>query len=77
MQSVDGCERGSSAAGRSQILILPIYTIEFRKKKVCLIENIPSYAPETIRFESKRIHRTSSSCPSSTRRQAPHSISQT
>ena len=32
MQSVDGCERGSSAAGRSQILILPFYTIEFRKK---------------------------------------------
>lgn len=36
---------------------------------------LPSYAPDTIRFESNRIQRTSSSCPSSIRRQAPHSIS--
>lgn len=36
---------------------------------------LPSYAPLTIRFESNRMQRTSSSCPSRTRRQAPHSIS--
>lgn len=35
----------------------------------------PSYAPLTIRLLSKRIQRTSSSCPSKTRKQAPHSIS--
>lgn len=35
----------------------------------------PSYAPLTIRFESKRMQRTSSSCPSSIRKQAPHSMS--
>lgn len=35
----------------------------------------PSYAPLTIRLESKRMQRTSSSCPSSIRKQAPHSIS--
>lgn len=36
----------------------------------------PSYAPLTILFESKRMQRTSSSCPSRTRKQAPHSMSQ-
>lgn len=36
---------------------------------------LPSYAPLTIRFESNRMHLTNSSCPSSTRKQAPHSIS--
>lgn len=36
----------------------------------------PSYAPLTILFESKRMQRTSSSCPSSTRKHAPHSMSQ-
>ena len=35
----------------------------------------PSYAPLTIRLLSNRIHRTSSSWPSRTRRQAPHSMS--
>lgn len=37
---------------------------------------LPSYAPLTMRFESKRMQRTSSSWPSRTRRHAPHSMSQ-
>ena len=36
---------------------------------------LPSYAPETILLESNLMHRTSSSWPSRTRRQAPHSMS--
>ena len=36
---------------------------------------LPSYAPLTILLLSKRMHLTSSSWPSSTRRQAPHSMS--
>ena len=36
----------------------------------------PSYAPLTILLSSNLIHLTSSSCPSSNRKQAPHSISQ-
>ncbi len=36
---------------------------------------LPSYAPLTMRLLSKRMHRTSSSWPSKTLRQAPHSMS--
>lgn len=35
----------------------------------------PSYAPLTILLLSNRMHRTNSSCPSRTLKQAPHSIS--
>lgn len=35
----------------------------------------PSYAPDTILLLSKRMHRTSSSCPSRILKHAPHSMS--
>ena len=79
-QSDEVWARGSRAAWRSQILILPSRrengeTLRSTQRKICLI--LPSYAPETIRLESKRMHRTSSSWPSNTRKHAPHSMSQT
>lgn len=79
-QSDEVCARGSRAAWRSQILILPNRRENretLRSKQMRIWSILPSYAPETMRLESKRMHRTSSSWPSNTRKHAPHSMSQT